>query len=183
MKYFSYYPQIKYGNHILTNITKRVKILENLETDPMVYSPYTIADGEKPEDIALFYYGSVAHTWLVYLSNKIVDPYHDWILSHQDFEKYLMDKYANESKKFDYDIIEWARTAPNHYVKKDTGEVMTKDTYDLSHLIEGFSAADWKMISVYDYEFAENEKKRVIRLVNVIYLPQVTKDLETMINE
>ena len=63
----------------------------------------------RPEDIAYYYYGSTDYTWLIYLANNIVDPYHQWPLSQENFNKYLIEKYAAKSGKTGYEVIDWTQ--------------------------------------------------------------------------
>lgn len=108
-KYFTYFPIIDYHGKQVRNITRRSKIKDELLSDPFIYLPYTIADGEKPETVAELYYGSVDDTWLVLLANNMTDPYYDWPMSDEEFDQYFIDKYANFSKRSGFDVIRWGQ--------------------------------------------------------------------------
>lgn len=108
-KYFSNYPIIQYDGKLVRDITRRSKIVDDLLNDPYIFLPYTVRDGEKPEDIAFYYYGSVDDTWLVLLSNKITDPYTQWPLTDEDFDKYFIEKYGSISGRSGYDVIRWGQ--------------------------------------------------------------------------
>ena len=108
-KYFTYFPTIDYHGKLVRNITRRSRIKEDLLSDPFIYLPYTISDGEKPETVAQMYYGSVDDTWLVLLANNITDPYYDWPMSDEEFDQYFIDKYANFSKRSGFDVIRWGQ--------------------------------------------------------------------------
>jgi hypothetical protein len=107
--YFSKFPLIKYQEIFVTDITRRTNFIEQNLSDPYVFLPYTVKDGEKPEDIALLYYGSVDYTWLVLLSNNINDPYSEWYITEDDFHRYLIDKYSTLSGKKDFEVIDWLK--------------------------------------------------------------------------
>ena len=109
MKYFENFPIIEYDGKKVRDITRRNTLMRNLQTNPLVFLPYTVKEGEKPEDIANFYYGSTDYTWLVYLSNNIVDPYHQWPKSELELQDYIIDKYADESGRTGQDVIDWAQ--------------------------------------------------------------------------
>lgn len=109
MKYFENFPQVDYNGRQVTDLTRRNRFLKTVQNNPMLYYPYTVKEGERPEDIALNYYGSTDYTWLVYMSNNIIDPYHQWPLSEEQFEEYLKAKYAEASGKTGNDIIDWTR--------------------------------------------------------------------------
>jgi hypothetical protein len=41
------------------------------------------------------YYGNPDLVWLVYFSNNIVDPYHDWPMDDSTFNKFIGEKYGS----------------------------------------------------------------------------------------
>lgn len=108
-KYFENFPKVMYEGKEIRDITRRNQFIKNVSTNPLVYLPYTVKEGEKAEDIANWYYGSTDYTWLVYLSNNIVDPYHQWPKSTQEFNDYLIDKYTEESGKIGNEVLEWSQ--------------------------------------------------------------------------
>lgn len=106
-EYFEKFPTINYDGKDIRDISRRVNFLKKSLTNPYIFLPYTVEEGLKPEDIAYYYYGSVEYTWLVYLANDIIDPYHQWPMSQEIFDKYLIDKYAEQSGKTGYEVISW----------------------------------------------------------------------------
>jgi hypothetical protein len=108
-EYFENFPIINYQGRNVRDITRRNKFLKSVTTNPLLFLPYTIKEGERAEDIAYYYYGSTDYTWLVYLANNIIDPYHQWPLSEEDFHKYLIQKYADQSNKTGYEVVDWTQ--------------------------------------------------------------------------
>jgi len=108
-EYFEKFPEITYQGKNMRDITRRVNFLKKTVENPYVFLPYTIQEGERAEDIAYHYYGSAEYTWLVYLSNNIVDPYHEWPLSDEIFNQYIIDKYQAESGKTGYEVVDWTQ--------------------------------------------------------------------------
>lgn len=92
-EYFTFFPDVKHTNEIIKNITLRARIHDYIRGNPRVFLPYVVEGDLRPEDVALHYYGSTRHTWLVYLSNDIIDPYHDWVMNNTDLTKYIIRKY------------------------------------------------------------------------------------------
>lgn len=105
-KYFTYFPKVEYLGRTVSDITRRVKIVEDLENDPYAFLPYTITDNDRPEDIAYYYYGDANKVWMVYLANQIIDPYSQWPLSSENFEKSMIAKYERP-------VITFANTSVN----------------------------------------------------------------------
>jgi hypothetical protein len=187
-KYFKFFPTITYGDKVVTDITRRAKILEDIESNTYAYLPYTVKDMERPEDVALGYYGDPSLVWLVYYSNNIVDPYHEWPLDFTNFEKMIVKKHKAEAEKSmgttlkDQEIINWTQnTTTNdnilYYYDSDNNRI-SKDT-----IINGAVALEgWTAMRIYDSEFLENENKREIRLMNKMYASQAVENLKKVIN-
>lgn len=108
-KYFENFPVINYNGRLVRDLTRRNSFIKTLTTNPFVFQPYTVKEGERPEDIAYHYYGSTDYTWLVYLANNIIDPYTQWPLSEENFNRYLIDKYAEKSGRTGYEVVDWLR--------------------------------------------------------------------------
>jgi len=108
-RYFTNFPTINYRGKEVRNITNRSKIRDEILSDPFVFLPYTVADGENPETIAQLYYGTVDDTWLVLLANNMTDPYYDWPMNDEEFDQYFIDKYSELSGRTGYDVIRWGQ--------------------------------------------------------------------------
>lgn len=122
-KYFENFPVIEYQGRRVRDITRRSGFLKAVASNPYLYYPYTVKEGERPEDIAQFYYGSVDYVWLVYIANNIVDPYHEWPMDTQTFNNYLVEKYQEQSGEIGEDVIDWIQDPTNDenilfYVRK-----------------------------------------------------------------
>jgi len=113
-EYFETLPLIRYDGKLSRDLSRNDKFNNFSLSNPYVFLPYTIKDDDKAEDIAFYYYGSTDYTWLVYLSNNTLDPYHDWPLSEQNFHEYLIQKYKVESGGLEgYDVVDWTRRQDN----------------------------------------------------------------------
>jgi hypothetical protein len=108
-RYFTNFPKINYQGKQVRNITNRSKVRDEILSDPFIFLPYTVADGEKPETVAQLYYGSVDDTWLVLLANNMTDPYYDWPMSDEEFDQYFIAKYSELSGKTGFDVIRWGQ--------------------------------------------------------------------------
>jgi hypothetical protein len=106
-EYFDKFPIISYNGRNMRDLTRRVNFIKKSIDDPYIFLPYTVEDDMRPEDVAYYYYGSTEYTWLVYLANDIIDPYHQWPLSQEKFDAYLINKYSAQSGRTGYDVISW----------------------------------------------------------------------------
>ena len=112
-KYFENFPIIEYQGRKVRDITRRNMFIKNVSTNPYLFLPYTVKEGERAEDIAEFYYGSVNYVWLVYLANNIIDPYHQWPMDAKTFNNYLIEKYTERSGQIGEDVVDWIRDETN----------------------------------------------------------------------
>lgn len=108
-RYFTNFPLTEYKGKQIRNITNRSKIRDDILSNPFIFLPYTVSDGEKPETVAQLYYGSVDDTWLVLLANNMTDPYYDWPMTDEEFDQYFIDKYSDISNRTGYDVIRWGQ--------------------------------------------------------------------------
>lgn len=90
MKYFSNIPLIDYNNNLARNVLARAKISNHPD-----YYPYTIDEHRRIEHIAFDYYQDIDDVWILHHINNTVDPYYDYALSQQDFDKYIEKKYGS----------------------------------------------------------------------------------------
>lgn len=95
--YFSFFPSLLYSNTAVTNVIAKVKFIESVTKNFAVYYPYVIAEGERADQIASHYYEDERYDWVVYMSNDIVDPVHEWPKSQLDMDNMIRTKYGSIS--------------------------------------------------------------------------------------
>jgi len=94
-RYFEKFPTIQYANTTVVDITKRAALLEKVYNNPLVYYPYTISSEERADQLSYRYYKDQYQSWLIYFSNKIVDPYYEWYLHEKEFNDFVTKKYGS----------------------------------------------------------------------------------------
>ncbi len=95
--YFNFFPSTEYANTIVTNVISKVKFDQSVQKNLAVFYPYTVEQGERPDQIAARYYSNPELDWVIYLANDIMDPYYDWPLSQNQFYDYITAKYGSVS--------------------------------------------------------------------------------------
>ena len=93
--YFKNFNTIQYGNTTVVDITERVVVLNNIQKNPYVYYPLDITEGSRPDQIADQNYNDPFSSWVLYLSNDIVDPYYEWPLTNYQFDEFIISKYGS----------------------------------------------------------------------------------------
>lgn len=73
----------------------RAAIQNRILNAPEFFKPFEIVNDVRPDRIAEAVYEDSYMSWLVYLSNQIVDPYYDWPLSQYDFDEFIKQKYGS----------------------------------------------------------------------------------------
>lgn len=102
MKYFDKLPLINYGNNIVRNIVTRAGFSDATKNDTALFQPYTIEDTDRVDTLSNLYYDAPNYSWLIWMSNDIIDPYHDYPLHNNEFNDYIVSKYGSQAAAFRY---------------------------------------------------------------------------------
>ena len=102
MKYFETLPSIittDYNNNliVLKNLLSRAVLLAETQSNALLLYNYSVQDGDTPETVAYKYYGNVDRYWIVLHGNQSLDPQWDWPLTSQQFQKYIVGKYKQDT--------------------------------------------------------------------------------------
>ena len=99
--------------------------------------------------------------------NNITDRYHQWPLNENQFQAHINDKYSNIDAVHHYEITQ---TSGDTTIKIDVGTVNTD-----------YPAAT--AITNYEYELAQENEKRGIRLLDPRYLGEFLDEFEQLMGE
>lgn len=88
---------------VVTDITNRAVINEELKNNFGLYDEYDIKDGETPELVADKFYNNPSLHWVVLNYNDIIDPRFDWPLDTNNLVRYVNGKYANSTAVHHYE--------------------------------------------------------------------------------
>ena len=94
-QYFRKFPLTVYKDVPSINILRRVDFSKNIRNYLSAFYKFEKPEGERVETVAHDYYNDVDLDWLIYLTNDIVDPYHDTSLDSDDFENTIIKKYGS----------------------------------------------------------------------------------------
>jgi hypothetical protein len=209
MLYFDTLPKVitldPSNNSVLaTNILARASILQNLLVNPVLFYSYDIQDGDTPEIVAAKYYGDSYRYWLVLFANQILDPQWQWPLSSQQFQAYMNDKYGSAAANNNQTVVAYTQSITKEYRKIYTSyDSSTANTTTINYTIDSNTynnlitstqtvqfpsgdsctiTIDKAKIDLYTYEVEQNDAKRTINLINVIYAGQFEQELDTLMN-
>lgn len=154
----------------IPNMTIKL-VLDMLDSPNLPYSLYRISDGDRPDIVATKLYGASRYAWVIMLANKMRDDY-DWPLSDSEFYEYMNRKY------------ETTEGANNGYqASKNTISKYIWITSDMQQLevdqtfYNTLTVNERKTLSVYDIEYADNDKRREIRVPALDALSLLVSDL------
>lgn len=97
-RYFDKFPQITYSNNKVVDITRRVALLDRVSKNPYAFYNYEIGTHERPDNLSNRYYDDSYKSWIIYLGNKITDPYYEWYLSDDEIVELVKKKYGSVYK-------------------------------------------------------------------------------------
>jgi len=156
-------------NQDIVNLAVGVKLHDLIKDDAFALLNYAIKDGEAPDTVAFNYYSDPSYAWLVLLSNNIIDPYFQWPLSVYDFEKFINKKYGS---------IPAAQATTIHCEHNTKNITVSADSLTVSN---GVSSGDYTAVDAYTYFDKVNENRKMIKLVNKSYLPQVMEQFNSLV--
>ena len=171
--YFANFPVIPYdsvGNghyKYVTNLLRRVGLRTKIKSNVLLFDTYDIRSGETPEEIADKLYDDPELHWVVLMVNNITDRYHQWPLNENQFQAYINDKYDNIDAVHHY---ETTQTSGDTTIKIDVGTVNTD--YPTATAITN-----------YEYEEAQENEKRGIRLLDPRYLGVFLDEFKQLMGE
>lgn len=135
--YFNKLPNFEYVNRLkgstqssnyitVKNLFKKGYLRPDIFQDLSFFTKYQIIADERPDQIANLYYGSPTYDWLVYLSNNILNPIHEWPMPQDTFNDYLLTKYGSYEKIYDI------RHYETKEIKNSIGVTMLKGGLEMS---------------------------------------------------
>lgn len=98
--FFGKFPTMSYSNTVCLDLTKRIKLADELLSKPDVFYPYEVDPSMRSDDLAMAYYEDPTFDWLIYLTNGIVDPYYAWYMDDMTFERYIEKKYGSREAAY-----------------------------------------------------------------------------------
>ena len=192
--YFSYLPNLKYQSLLndkqsstdtveVKNLFRRAKLRDDFATVATLFEKYKIVGNDRPDQVAEKFYGNPDFDWVVLTSNNIIDVRSEWPLAEYDLNIVLNEKYTADQlvSIHHYETIEWRDYNNNLIVP--AGKVVD-GTFTVTYTKAGQlkTVAPIKSVSVFENEIQLNERKRNIQLIRRDLLPQVIRDLKTIMN-
>lgn len=163
---------------ITTNIRFRKDILENI----VAYEVYDIQPGDTFERISEKVYGTPYYHWVLMLVNERFDYLADFPMEQRELEAFIFKKYgANQFSIRHYETVEIAK-ADGTVLLKPGLVVSSQYTFSYSDLGGDVTVPNAECavpVTNYDYEFAQNEMKRQIKVLAPELLDEIVNKFRT----
>jgi len=199
-----------FGLDAITNIITRFSFEQKLKETALVFYKYDIQESDTPEIIAAKFYDNPERHWIVLLFNDIIDPQYDWPLESRTLINYIDKKYSApnfaDTANTSVSGISWAKNVNNvksyyktiTYTNFDGSENKQKfeidaNTYaNTGTTVSSFTLQDNSTVtrtisteteSYYEFELAENERKRTINLLKPEFVSAVEKEFKRVVRE
>ena len=95
MNYFKNFPVTYYSGYPAINILVNANLSKLTRADRTAFYPYTKPQAMRADLLSNLYYDTPDYTWLVWFSNRTIDPYYSDMLSENDFYNYIVKKYKS----------------------------------------------------------------------------------------
>ena len=160
--YFEKFPSILYDFNIngetqvklITDVTRNIRFRRDILANVTVFDEYDMQDGETPEIVAEAIYGNAEYHWIIMLANERFDYRSDFPLAYVELSKYITDKYGAGNED-----------ATHHYI-------------DANGFVVNSDALNATPVSNRQYEEAENEKKRRIKIIPSTVIDTILKNFK-----
>ena len=120
--YFKSFPYTLYSLddistvQVVTNITARVTLSDEVKTNLSLFDEYDIKDGETPELVADKFYNNSELHWLVLHYNEIIDSRFDWPLDTNNLNRHVAGKYTDVNATHHFEDADGNYTNGNAYI-------------------------------------------------------------------
>lgn len=108
--FFGSFPLYYYNDVLCKNITQRTVIAKQVMDDYTSFYDHELSEGDRPDIIAHRAYDNVFFDWMLYYANGVTDPYFDWYLDTDSFNKYIKNTYgsiAEAQERIMYYRVNW----------------------------------------------------------------------------
>jgi hypothetical protein len=167
------------------NLFRRAKIRDDFFKNVTAFTKYKIIGEERPDQVAEKIYGSSEYDWVVLISNNIINTRTEWPLSDAEFSNYLERKYTEAELASAHHYETTLVTDSRGKMIVPAGKIIDSnfsvkyydDVLDLS-----VTKNPVKMVSIYEYEIQQNDKKRNIYILRPRFLQTAIDDMRRIMS-
>ena len=187
--YVSRLPDAKISDYArVKNLFKRVTLREDIYSNLMYFTKYSINGDDRPDNVANEIYSDPTLDWLILLANNITHIPTEWPMAQNDFDRFLLDKYDNynslENGVHHHETIEVKDS--NDVTMVPAGLEVSSDftttyyDYFISGMVTKLDIT--RPVTNYEYEEKIENKKRNIYILKQEYVSVVMDDIEELMS-
>ena len=94
-RYFDRFPIIEYDGYRVRDLAANARVVDRFVGRPFSFSESTMASPMRPDVVADRVYSDPYFSWLLFLTNGVIDPVGEWYRGNDDFDAYLRAKYGS----------------------------------------------------------------------------------------
>ena len=162
--YFNPFPKTEYSlgskTETVVDIFRKVAISQN-NTDS-IFTEELVGDSDNVESLAEKYYGDASLSWIILLTNNIIDPMSEFVLSTKNFDSLINTKYSGSIFYFEENV---------HLQQGDIlifiNPANTFTPYDVNKLPSELQSTDINL-NQYCFVNSYNNEFRYARVTNIV---------------
>ena len=167
------------------NLFRRAKIRDDFFKNATTFTKYKIVGEERPDQVAEKIYGSSEYDWVVLISNNILNTRTEWPLSDAEFSNYLERKYTEaelaSAHHYETTLVTDSRGKMIVPAGKEVDPNFSVTYYD-DILGVSVTKNPVKLVSIYEYEIQQNDKKRNIYILRPRFLQTAIDDMRRIMS-
>lgn len=102
MKYFDRFPLVNYNGAVAKNILTKVDLTKKSKQEVQSKFDYVLDENvNRPDLLSYVTYNSSYYDWMIFLTNNIIDPYHDYYKTEEVMKEYIANKYSSLENALD----------------------------------------------------------------------------------
>ena len=167
------------------NLFRRAKIRDDFFQNATTFTKYKIIGEERPDQVAEKIYGSSEYDWVVLVSNNIINTRTEWPLSDAEFSNYLERKYTEAELASPHHYETTLVTDSRGKMIVPAGKIVDSNfsvTYYDEILGVSVTKNPVKLVSIYEYEIQQNDKKRNIYILRPRFLQTAIDDMRRIMS-
>lgn len=95
-KYFSRLPVINYAGMFARNLLTRVQFSKQTKANKTIFYPYQMREADTRLDVVSDkYYKDPDYSWLIAMTNDVLDPYYETGLTSDSLQEFVVGKYGS----------------------------------------------------------------------------------------
>lgn len=173
MSYFKHFPIVSYPIQkddgsveyiLMKDISRNVRFIDEILQQITLFDEYDIQDGDTPDIISYKLYGTQYYHWVIMLLNHKFNFWQDFPLQEQELLQMCIRKYGEEhlnDQKQLFGMPMWLDPDGNIVDQPLDGDI-----------------PNYSLVTNYDYEIRQNEKKRKIKVLDKVYIEQIQTEFK-----